>query len=90
MSIHALGNPPVRRLRWSTLLSLTMILADADNSIDPDRRETSQNAVGDSRGEWESTVSATAICAVRESADAFPPLKSVAGGLCSILENYDV
>lgn len=93
MSIHALGNPPVRRLRWSTLLSLTMILADADNSIDPDRRETSQNAVGDSRGEWESTVSATAkllLCPVRESADAFPPLKSVAGGLCSILENYDV
>lgn len=93
MLIHALGNPPVRRPRWSTLLSLTMILADADNSIDPDRRETSQNAVGDSREEWESTVSATAkllLCAVRESADAFPPLKSVAGGLCSILENYDV
>ena len=27
---------------------------------------------------------------VRDSADAFPPLKSVAGGLCFILENYEV
>ena len=27
---------------------------------------------------------------VRESADAFPPLKSVAGGLCYILDNYEV
>ena len=27
---------------------------------------------------------------VRDSADAFGPLKSVAGGLCFILENYEV
>jgi len=27
---------------------------------------------------------------VKESADAFPPLKSVAGGLCYILDNYEV
>ena len=40
-----------------------------------------------------STASATAkllLCTVRDSADAFPPLKSVAGGLCSILENLEV
>ena len=27
---------------------------------------------------------------VRDSADAFGPLKSIAGGLCFILENYEV
>ena len=46
----------------------------------------------DCRG-WKSTVSATAklvLYAVRDSADAFPPLKSVAGGLCFILDNYEV
>ena len=42
---------------------------------------------------WKSTISATAkllLCTVRDSADAFPPLKSVVGGLCFILENYEV
>jgi hypothetical protein len=40
-----------------------------------------------------STVFATTyflLRTVRDSADAFPPLKSVAGGLCSILENFEV
>ena len=39
------------------------------------------------------TVSDTAkllLRTVRDSADAFPPLKSVAGGLCFILDNYEV
>jgi len=42
---------------------------------------------------WKSTVSATAkllLRGVRDSADAFGPLKSVAGGLCFILENCEV
>jgi hypothetical protein len=42
---------------------------------------------------WRSTASATAkllLRGVRESTDAFGPLKSVAGGLCFILENYEV
>jgi len=43
--------------------------------------------------DWRSTVSSTAkllLRGVRDSADAFGPLKSVAGGLCFILENCEV
>ena len=42
---------------------------------------------------WKSAASATAklfLRATKESADAFPPLKSVVGGLCFILDNYEV
>ena len=42
---------------------------------------------------WKSTASSSAklvLRAVRDSADAFGPLKSVAGGLCFILENCEV
>ena len=42
---------------------------------------------------WKSTASATAklfLRGVRDSSDAFSPLKSVAGGLCFILENCEV
>jgi hypothetical protein len=50
-------------------------------------------AADENRPDWKSTASSSAklvLRAVRDSADAFPPLKSVAGGLCSILENYEV
>ena len=50
-------------------------------------------AVGNNNPDWKSTVSATAkllLRGVRDSADAFGPLKSVAGGLCFILENCEV
>ena len=50
-------------------------------------------AADESGSDWKSTVSSTAkllLRGVRDSADAFPPLKSVAGGLCFILENYEV
>ena len=43
--------------------------------------------------QWGSTASATArllLRGVKESADAFPPLKSVVGGLCFILDNCEV
>jgi len=45
------------------------------------------------RPDWGSTASATAkliLRGVRDSADAFGPLKSIAGGLCFILENCEV
>ena len=52
------------------------------------------DAAADENGsDWKSIVSSTAkslLRGVRDSADAFPPLKSVAGGLCFILENYEV
>ena len=43
--------------------------------------------------DWKSAASASAkllLYGVRDSADAFPPLKSVAGGLCFILDNCEV
>ena len=50
-------------------------------------------AVDENRPDWRSTASSSAklvLRAVRDSADAFGPLKSVAGGLCFILENCEV
>jgi len=50
-------------------------------------------AADETKSNWKSTASATAkllLRGVRDSADAFGPLKSVAGGLCFILENREV
>ena len=50
-------------------------------------------AVDENKLNWKSTVSAAAkllLRGVKDSADAFGPLKSVAGGLCFILENCEV
>jgi len=47
----------------------------------------------ENRPDWGSTASASAkllLRGVRDSADAFGPLKAVAGGLCFILENCEV
>ena len=54
---------------------------------------TSNAAAEEHKSNWKSTASASAkllLCGVRDSADAFGPLKSVAGGLCFILENCEV
>ena len=51
------------------------------------------DAVDENRPDWKATASSSAklvLRAVRDSADAFGPLKSVAGGLCFILENCEV
>ena len=50
-------------------------------------------APDENKSHWKSTVSASAkllLRGVRDSADAFGPLKSIAGGLCFILENGEV
>ena len=50
-------------------------------------------AADENRLDWKSTASSSAklvLRAVIDSADAFGPLKSVAGGLCFILENCEV
>ena len=47
----------------------------------------------ENKSDWKSTASASAklvLRGVRDSADAFAPLKSVAGSLCFILENCEV
>ena len=64
------------------------------NRSNADNKGVESSAAADeNRSGWKSTVSASAkllLRGVRDSADAFPPLKSVAGGLCSILENSEV
>ena len=70
----------------------------------PDDAANSQDAVSSGKSEpntmdgnkfrqWMSVASATAklfLGGVKESADAFPPLKSVVGGLCFIVDNFEV
>ena len=54
---------------------------------------TSNAATDEHKSNWKSTAFVSAILllrGVRDSADAFGPLKSVAGGLCFILENCEV
>ena len=51
------------------------------------------NIADENKSDWKSTASATAkllLRGVKDSADAFGPLKSVAGGLCFILDNCEV
>ena len=58
-----------------------------DESVEPSAA-TDENKSG-----WKSTASSSAkllLRGVRDSADALGPLKSVAGGLCFILENCEV
>ena len=50
-------------------------------------------AMDETKSTWKTTASTAAnllLRGVRDSADAFGPLKSVAGGLCFILENCEV
>ena len=50
-------------------------------------------APDENKSDWRPTVSASAkllLRGVRDSADAFRPLKSIAGGLCFVLENCEV
>ena len=61
--------------------------------LDPDENAELSVATNEKKSNWKSTASATAkllLRGVRDSADAFGPLRSVAGGLCFILENCEV
>ena len=58
-----------------------------------DERAEPSAAPDENKPDWGSTASASAkllLRGVRDSADAFGPLKAVAGGLCFILENCEV
>ena len=60
---------------------------------DPSRNESEPGTGDRSKSNWKPAASAAArlfLRGVRDSADAFGPLKSVAGGLCFILENCEV
>ena len=54
------------------------------------RPEAAADEDGSDRNATVSASSKLLLRRVRDSADAFGPLKSVAGGLCFILENYQV
>jgi hypothetical protein len=59
----------------------------SDKSVEPDVTPDEK------KSNWKSTASSTAkllLLGVRDSSDAFGPLKSVASGLCFILENCEV
>jgi len=50
-------------------------------------------ATSENKPDWKLTASSAAkllLRTVERASDAFPPLKSVAGGLCAILENCEV
>ena len=79
---------------------LTPRLDNVDNFVVPDAiqevlrpNETEPSATGRSKSKLKSLTSSTAkllLYGVKESSDAFPPLKSVAGGLCFIMDNCEV
>ena len=59
----------------------------------PDENAEPSAGANEKKSSWKSTTIATAkllLRGVRDSSDAFGPLKSVAGGLCFILENCEV
>jgi len=60
-------------------------------SLSRAKNKLKQQLTGSKR-EPETTVATAKLIlrTVKESSDAFPPLKSVAGGLCAILENAEV
>ena len=61
--------------------------------VRPDENAEPGVAANERKSGWKSTAFATAkllLQGVRDSADAFGPLKSVAGGICFIVENYEV
>ena len=62
-------------------------------TLQGDERGEPSAAVDENKSNWKSTASATAkllLRGVRDTADAFGPLKSVVGGLCFILDNCEV
>lgn len=87
---------------WRSIFQLLPLTVSPDNVGDSDVPDRTQEALTDQsepetadekKSSWKSTASTTAkfiLRGVRDSADAFGPLKSVAGGLCFILENCEV
>ena len=80
-----------------SLMAIPQNCVDTATITDPSETRsdgnTQSNALDEKKSNWKSTLSSTAkllLRGVRDTADAFGPLKSVAGGLCFILENCEV
>ena len=95
------GEPESARRLLFQMLYLTILSGNTDAAApyhEPDDIRPSENAgpsaaADEKKSDWKSTASASAkliLRVARDLADAFPPLKSVAGGLCFILENCEV
>ena len=78
-----------------------MLVTSSDHStgnvgvptVRPDESALPSAVTDEKQLDWKSTASAAAkllLRGVRDSADAFCPLKSVAGGLCFVLDNCEV
>ena len=86
----------LRLLHLTTHLGDTGAPAVPDHKprdLGPDEDAEPSAATNENKSNWKSTAFATAkllLRGVRDAADAFGPLKSVAGGLCFILENCEV
>ena len=87
---------------WTRLFHLLYLIVPSDSTeppatpdqvlevVEPDE---SGPTASKEKSDWKSAAVSTAkllLRGVRDSADAFGPLKSVAGGLCFVLENYEV
>ena len=69
------------------------VLDHTQKGLHLDENAEPNATANEKKSNWKSTALATAkllLRGVRDSADAFGPLKSVAGGLCFILENCEV
>ena len=94
------GNPTVSEQISSCHSPLTVSSANVVASaitnpaqVDPSPNKSEPSTGDKNKSNWRSTASAAAgvfLRGVRDSADTFGPLKSVAGGLCFILENCEV
>ena len=84
-----------------SVLPLTVLLYNVDYPTIPEQvqgalssDQDKLNATAENKsGQWKSTASAMArlfLRGVKDSSDAFPPLKSVTGCLCFLLENCEV
>ena len=90
---------------WTLLFRLLNLIVLSDNTeisavpdqvpevASPNESAEPGPATSEEKSNWMSTAVSTAkllLRGVRDAADAFGPLKSVAGGLCFILDNYEV
>ena len=67
--------------------------AGQNEQSEPSEQAVKPNATDKNVSDWKSTAYNAAkltINQIKESADAFPPLRSVAGGLSAILDHCDV
>ena len=72
---------------------LSLHNVDDSKPVKPSNPTVDPTATHENKPDWKSTLHASAglvIDVVKESSDAFTPLKAVAGGLSAILKHYDV